>query len=590
MRFPLVSVLLLLASGPLLPAQTNLSFELSRDTYMAFGVEAMAQGDFNGDGKPDMVFGGGSSFTEVTLRLGNGDGSFQPPITVGQADSSEVEDVAAADLNQDGKLDVIVLCIGGTFDVFLGNGDGTFQPGIATATTGSPRAMAVGDFNGDNRPDLAIGDSQGAVEIFNNTDGKNLVLANTVSIDPTKDILNVKAGDFDDTGIVNLAVLTSDAAYVLWNDSNGGFKKVTLTGYTNPAGLNVGDLNQDGMADILISYDCHPNPQYPGPKGPISTCEGVDVFYGQGQHNTFQRHIITADTVGAARYLWAADVNGDGIGDLVAGTFDHNGSQTGLFIWLGHPDGSFDQSANRFIATSSGSGQLVVADFNRDGMIDFAQALPGDAQTQIYLNATNRAPCATSQINPTVTVCQPVDNTYLPAPAITVEANAYDTNQITSMQLYVNGSLVYSRPVSGFHRSFQLGEGSFYLVAKAWDYTGLNFRSVRHVTLYNGTPGSVCAAALGTAEICLPSGASATVPVHIVANGYTSYVPTAAQLYIDGSLVINNTSCNNYGACPGGSSLVDTYQGLSSGSHDLVFKLWDANGNIYSADKTITVQ
>jgi hypothetical protein len=110
------------------------------------------------------------------------------------------------------------------------------------------------------------------------------------------------------------------------------------------------------------------------------------------------------------------------------------------------------------------------------------------------------------------------------------------------------------------------------------------------VTLYNGTPGSVCAAALETAEICLPSGASSTSPVHIVANGYTSYVPTAAQLYIDGSLVINNTSCNNYGACPGGSSLVDTYQGLSSGSHDLVFKLWDANGNIYSADKTITVQ
>jgi len=55
MRFPFLSVVFLLASNTLLPAQTNLSFELSRDTYMAFGVEAMAQGDFNGDGKPDIA-------------------------------------------------------------------------------------------------------------------------------------------------------------------------------------------------------------------------------------------------------------------------------------------------------------------------------------------------------------------------------------------------------------------------------------------------------------------------------------------------------------------------------------------------------
>jgi hypothetical protein len=80
--------------------------------------------------------------------------------------------------------------------------------------------------------------------------------------------------------------------------------------------------------------------------------------------------------------------------------------------------------------------------------------------------------------------------------------------------------------------------------------------------------------------------------VQILANGDSGInVPTAAQLYINGSLVVNDQGyCNANGGCTGGTSYVDTTQNLSTGTYDLVFKLWDASGAVHQAEKTITVQ
>jgi hypothetical protein len=78
----------------------------------------------------------------------------------------------------------------------------------------------------------------------------------------------------------------------------------------------------------------------------------------------------------------------------------------------------------------------------------------------------------------------------------------------------------------------------------------------------------------------------------ILANGDTGVdIPSAAQLYIDGALVVNNAAqCATGSQCYGGDSYVQTTQDLAAGSHDLVFKLWDTAGNVYEAQKTITVR
>ena len=572
----------LFAGSAAVVAQTSsTSFELKLDPYAAYAAVSIAQGDFDRDGIPDLVVGGGSSGTTITLRQGNGDGTFKPPVVVGQADSQEVLDVAAADLNGDGKLDVVALCIMGTFDVFYGNGDGTFQPPVAVATKASPRSMTVGGFYGDGLLDIAVGDVAGNVEIFKNVGGKNFVLSNSILVESNTAVNAVHAGSLTGRVTADLGALTPDGAYVLWGDGRGGFSPVLLKNYLygKPLGLNVVRLNQDGIEDILVTYNCATNPgnaYYP-------VCGGIDAFYGLGNRGIRYQHLVSEPGV-ILGTPWAVDVNGDGVADLVSDSRVTATSVTGLFVWLGHPNETFNQTAQQYGASTDGGGAIVPGDWNRDGMMDFAGVLPGQAQTEIYINATNRAPCATSPISTTVTVCDPVDNTYV-ANWVTVNANAYDRTKITAMQEYVDNQLFVSEGTNSntvsLGVSAALPLGPHFLVTKAWDAKGVSFRSDRNVTVYNGTPGPTCAVGPTSAAICLPVGPTSTSPVRILANASSPSVPTSVQLYIDGIEVINDTS--------GGTTYIDTTRALATGTHQLVFQMFDASGKSYVAKESLTV-
>ena len=113
-------------------------------------------GDFNGDGKIDLIALGGSAST-ISVLLGNGDGTFQKAIAT--KPPFAVQAIGVGDFNGDGKLDVVTA---GTFggsapvNVLLGNGDGTFRLGASYTGETSPAAIAVGDFNGDHKLDMAI--------------------------------------------------------------------------------------------------------------------------------------------------------------------------------------------------------------------------------------------------------------------------------------------------------------------------------------------------------------------------------------------------------------------------------------------------
>jgi uncharacterized protein (TIGR03437 family) len=129
--------------------------------------------DFNGDGKPDLLVT--RNFSEFAVRLGNGDGTFQPvgPVT-GYPEGDCCFEVPG-DFDHDGKADVAMISVRrGVVYVYLGNGDGSFQPFVRYATppaTNGFKGLAIGDLNRDGNPDIVMGAGQGIAVLLGKRDG-----------------------------------------------------------------------------------------------------------------------------------------------------------------------------------------------------------------------------------------------------------------------------------------------------------------------------------------------------------------------------------------------------------------------------------
>lgn len=609
----ILAVSFLLGTTVTLGAQSNVSFETYNDPTKTAGSNVLA-GDFNNDGKPDLIECCNTS-TQMVFRQGNGDGTFKAP-TVAFATPVALDSPVAVDVNGDGKLDIVAIADlnpppppgSGTFSlmVFLGNGDGTFQAPKTFTTAQTPVSVIVGNIFGDGHPDIAVNENSSTIELFRNDGNGAFTSEKTINMGggPLAE-MNLAGGDLNGNGFMDLVVMqlagtnntinfaNPQQLYVLWNDGKGSFTEQEVSDAYNFPSLAVSRLNGTRQMDILVSYTCD--------NGGQNYCFGVDAYYGEGGDKVSKRTIVTDRTgvnPGDVAQIYGVDVNGDGYGDVVVvgglqcnedGTC--NPGASGVFVWLGDANGSFQQTPEQ-ILTSDGqwSGAVAMADFNRDGMMDFAQGVPGTGgQTEVYINSTTRTDCGRYTISPTVTVCEPVDNTYSPSP-VRVDANAYDTTPMTAMQEYIDGALEYSKPVTSFDTTFPVSDGSHFFVTKGWDTSGRSFVADRTVTVYSGTPGPTCDAAPDSASICLPAGDTSSSPVEILANGDTgNSVPTAAQLYVDGKLVVDNKATCSGGMCWNAFSFVQATEDLAPGSHDLVFKLWDEAGKVYEAQKTVTV-
>jgi hypothetical protein len=316
---------------------------------------AIAAGDFNHDGIPDLAVANSGTDT-VSVLLGNGDGTFQTQQTY--AVGNGAYSVAVGDFNGDGNLDLAIANLSdNTVSILLGNGDGTFQAQHTYGTGGGPNAVAVGDFNGDGNLDLAV---------VNQTD-------NTVSIllgngDGTfqakqayatgKGPVSLVVGDFNGDGIPDLAVAnnTDNTVSILLGKGDGSFPtQVPYATGKNPISSAAGVFMTNGFLDLAVAN---------------LSDNTVSVLMGNGD-GTFQSQ-ATYPTGNSPYAVAAGSLSGVGEVDLAVANSDDNT----VTILDSNGNGHFTagSSYNLFHPYSTGAGpiSLALADLNGDGMTDMA--------------------------------------------------------------------------------------------------------------------------------------------------------------------------------------------------------------------------
>lgn len=324
---------------------------------------SVSAGDFNGDGKLDVVAANGGA-NNVSIELGAGDGTFLPSGTYNAGSAPNSVDIG--DFNRDGKLDLAVANSGSNdVSILLGNGNGTFQTAVAYGAGSSPHGVAVADFNRDGKADLVVannGSSNVSILLGSGT-GTFLTAVNYgAGTNPE----SVAVGDFNRDGKLDLAVANSGSnnVSILLGNGDGTFQTATtVSAGTSPFSVIAADFNGDGKLDLAVAN---------------SGSNNISVLLGTGS-GTFQTAVNYAAGTNP-RSIAAADLNNDGKLDLAAANYGSNN----VSILTGIGNGTFGATANSGAGTSPIA--LVLRDFNRDGKPDLATANGGSSDISILLN------------------------------------------------------------------------------------------------------------------------------------------------------------------------------------------------------------
>jgi|SRR5581483_3131254 len=325
-------------------------FETRASFPVLYYPTSIAVGDFNHDGNLDLAVAAPSD-GNLAVLLGNGDGTFRPAIyyRAGTNPSS----INAADLNHDGNLDLAVVSDSDSYvSILLGNGDGTFQPATQTpATPNRPTYVAIADFNGDGKPDLAVVAFPYISVLLGNGDGSFQPAINTLPPDESGPI---GIGDFNRDGKPDVAVAPSlggsGGITILLGNGDGTFTTgQTYTVGSGPTALAVADFNHDKNPDLAVS----------------NLSDGADVLLGNGD-GTFQAAMVY---VKGSAWIAVGDFNNDGNLDLASA---QSSFPSGVFVRPGNGKGQFGPYT--YYPDGKDTVFVAVGDFNNDHKPDLVVA------------------------------------------------------------------------------------------------------------------------------------------------------------------------------------------------------------------------
>ena len=275
--------------------------------------------DLNGDGRPDLMSADNGA-NQIRVRLNNGNGTFASDSVY--STGAQPRGVFAADLNGDGRADLLSADYGANqVRVRFNTGSGLFSPSTSNyPTTAQPNCIFAIDLNADGFTDFMTGDTSGQVSIrFNNGDG---TFGDIVPVTGVASPTSIYAVDVTNDGHPDILLTGSHSATngrvtVLRNNGNGTFTNIGAhMTEDGPSGIYATDLNGDGWADLVVAN---------------STAQVVSVYYNTKTTPFFSGYPVVHKVGISPLDVFAADINGDGIPDLISA--DSGSNQISIIPW-----------------------------------------------------------------------------------------------------------------------------------------------------------------------------------------------------------------------------------------------------------------
>ena len=577
-------------------ASGEVSFQQS--SYPPIGANHFVKVDLNGDGFPDLftTYATTTGSFGLAMMMNKGDGTFQ---TRSVSTSDDLQYPIAGDLNGDGRSD-IAACVEEPFVdrrnifVYFVTGEAHFSSPLTLTLPGDCAGLAMGDFDGDRKPDLA------AIWTLTNPDGTDekgisvylgdatghfsapvlTAPASTVSTmgtDCQVNNFNFLAGDYDRDGKTDLLISANcsqdswvGAIFFAQGDGSGHFilsQSVLDRFLFDP--LRNDDVNQDGLLDMVamlfggthstneVDLDFKLNAKDPKTPGPPTWQDTYVVGY-------------SCYDCDYSSYPWlydglASDINGDGTKDAATleSFVDAGSVSPELHIMLANPDGSYGEP-QPFLLPSVGR-YLLTGDFDRDGRMDLVVVT--DNSTEIFLNRASSAPtCAADPVVRSVKVCSPAQ---LTSNSLHLLANTTDSDSVTAMKVYVDNTERFYSPNDLINRVLKITNGGHRITTTAWDARG-SFKSARWINV-NTSFGCGAFTVDRSVNLCFPTN-NATVgnPTQVVAAVRTSHAYHGVRVYVDGVSTYFTTS-----------KQVNANLNLPAGKHRITLRAIDSVGSIY---------